>query len=145
MIVVDASVGLKWFIPEPGMTEALRVLRSGRKLVAPSIMKEEVISGLVRSVRREELTAGEARESAKEWLFELRNETVHLMENEELLVEASEIGFELMHPLFDCIYLALAVRLNASLVTADKPFFERASTIIKNVFWIMDIDEMLKD
>lgn len=144
MIVVDASVGLKWFIPEPGMTEALRVLRSGRKLVAPAIMKEEVVSGLVRRVRREELTASEARESAKEWLSELRNETVHLIENEELLVEASEIGFELKHPLFDCIYLALAVRLNASLVTADKPFFERASTISKNVFWIMEVDEMLK-
>ncbi len=139
MIVIDANVSLKWLLPEPGMAEALYVLRSGQKLVAPSIIKEEVMSALVRRVRREELSSGEARESASEWLRELRRETVHLIDDEELLVEAAEIGYELKHPLFDCLYLALAVRLNAPLVTADKPFYERASQFHKDVFWLMDV------
>ena len=143
MIVVDANVSLKWFIPERGMAEALRVLRSGRKLIARAIIKEEVISGLVRRVRREELSAGEARESTSDWLRELRNETVHLMEDELLLVEAAEIGFNIKHPLFDCLYLALAMRLNVPLVTADRTLFERASAMSSNVYWLMDIETML--
>lgn len=143
MIVVDANVSLKWFVPEAGMSEAMSVLRSGRKLVAPAIIKEEVISGLIRRVRREELSAGEAREGVAEWLQELRNETVHLIDDEQLLVEAAEIGFEIKHPLFDCLYLALALRLNVPLVTADESFFDRASTLSKNVFWLKDIDTLL--
>lgn len=143
MIVVDANVCLKWFIPEVGMAEAFRVLRSGQKLVGPWILKDEVVSGLVRRVRREELSVTEAREGVTDWLRELQLETVHLIEDQRILTEAAEIGFEIKHPLYDCIYLALAMSLNAPLITADKPFLERARKLNHNIHALTDIDAVL--
>lgn len=126
MIVVDANVALKWFLPEEYIAEAFQLLRCGRKLVAPGIMREEVVSGLVRRVRREELSSKEAEECVRQWVSEVRAETVYLFDDDELLVEASALGFELKHPLFDCIYLALANRLDVPLVSADRTLLQRA-------------------
>lgn len=143
MIVVDANVSLKWFLPEYGMAEAFSLLRSGRKLVGPWIIRDEVVSGLVRRVRRKELAAKEARACVADWMQELRRETVHLINEESLLTDAAEMGFELKHPLFDCIYLALAEHLGAPLVTADKTFYQRAKKLSQNVCLLADVDQML--
>ncbi|MCA9211561.1 MAG: type II toxin-antitoxin system VapC family toxin [Planctomycetales bacterium] len=143
MIVVDANVSLKWFMPEQGMAEAFGVLRSGRKLVAPWVIRDEVVSGLVRRVRREELSTQEARDAIGEWLRELQLQTVHLIDDESLLSEAAELGFELKHPLYDCLYLALAERLEVPFVTADKTFFDRAKTVSNNAHWLYELDMLL--
>ena len=143
MIVVDASVSLKWFIPESDMAQALALLRSGRKLVAPEIIKHEVISGLVRRVRRDELSEGESRECIQDWLHALSHEAVHLIEDDDLLREASEIAFDIKHPLFDCIYLALAKRLDSPFVTADETLFQRATTVQSKVHSLKDVPSTL--
>jgi predicted nucleic acid-binding protein len=37
----------------------------------------------------------------------------------ELLPRAIDLAFDLQHPIYDCIYLALAEREKAALITAD--------------------------
>ena len=48
MIVVDASVATKWFLPEPDSEDALGVLTSGLKLVGPTLAKYEVAAAFYR-------------------------------------------------------------------------------------------------
>lgn len=139
MIVVDASISLKWFLPEVNTAEALALLRGGLKLVAPEIIKYEVISGLVRRVRQDQLAASEANESVEDWLDALSNETVHLIIDDRLLVEAAQIACDIKHPLCDCLYLALARRLEAPFVTADRTLMQRASTVLPDVYSLQTI------
>ena len=143
MIVVDASISLKWFLPEPNTPEALALLRGGHKLVAPEIIKYEVISGLVRRVRQDQLSADEARESVEDWLDALSNETVHLIVDDRLVTEAAQIACEIKHPLYDCLYLALARRLDAPFVTADQTLIQRASTVLPGVYSLQTIPDQL--
>jgi predicted nucleic acid-binding protein len=48
MIVVDASVIAKWFIPEVGAVPAHALLAAGDELVAPELARVEVASALIR-------------------------------------------------------------------------------------------------
>ncbi len=43
---------------------------------------------------------------------------------EELASRAAEIMIELTHPIYDCLYLALAERERAPLITVDKRLIE---------------------
>jgi predicted nucleic acid-binding protein len=38
MIVVDASVAAKWFLPETGSEEATQLLSGANKLIAPDLI-----------------------------------------------------------------------------------------------------------
>ncbi len=42
--------------------------------------------------------------------------------NEVLELRALELALELRHPVYDCVYLALAERLDRKLITADRRF-----------------------
>jgi predicted nucleic acid-binding protein len=48
MIVVDASVIVKWFIPEVGDFPAKALLAAGDELIAPELARIEVASALIR-------------------------------------------------------------------------------------------------
>jgi len=60
-LVVDASVAVKWFLPEPDAEPAVALLRAGHRLIAPDLLWIEVASVLWKVVRRGSLTAGPAR------------------------------------------------------------------------------------
>ena len=55
MIVVDASVIVKWFIPEVGDVPAKALLATADELIAPELARIEVASALVRKGIRQEL------------------------------------------------------------------------------------------
>lgn len=44
MLVVDASVAVKWFLVEPGDREALALLDAAESLVAPELIVAEVVN-----------------------------------------------------------------------------------------------------
>ena len=48
MIIVDASVIVKWFIPEVGNVAAKALLSAADELMAPELARVEVASALIR-------------------------------------------------------------------------------------------------
>jgi len=115
-IVIDASVALKWVLPENGSGEAI-ALRS-QSLAAPSHWLIEAGNALWRYVQTNRLPAADAALS----LRELAAAPVTSVAGEEILSQAFEIATRLQHPLYDCLYLALAVREDCYVVTADRRF-----------------------
>lgn len=115
-IVIDASVALKWVLDEPGQAEADALL--DEELIAPSLWLLEAANALWRRSVRGELTAAEAEER----LGELFHAPVTSIRIEEDLVSAARLAAELSHPVYDCLYLALALREHSCLVTADRRF-----------------------
>ncbi len=115
-IVIDASVALKWVLDESGSAAADALL--DQELAAPGLWLAEAANALWRRSRRGEITEGEARAR----LGELRNAPVATGAIEDDVTAAAELAHVLGHPVYDCLYLAMAIRENTHVVTADGRF-----------------------
>jgi predicted nucleic acid-binding protein len=129
MIVVDASVAAKWFLPEAGSDEATQLLSGTDKLIAPDLIRVEVAAAITRRVRLGELLEDEAMPICHAWLKALSDGVITLTPVEDDLAEAIKLALEIKHPLQDCLYLAVAIRLKAVLITSDPKFIERSSAL----------------
>ena len=115
--VVDASVALKWLIEEEGSEAAMRL--RGADLAAPALMRIEAANVLRSLVARQEIEAS----VAAELLGFLQTAPVAIVEHDDALEQAAlELAVMLHHPVYDCVYLALAQRTKRTLVTADRRF-----------------------
>ncbi|TCS07498.1 type II toxin-antitoxin system VapC family toxin [Caulobacter sp. BK020] len=122
-LVVDASVALKWVLAEPGQAAADALL--DEDLIAPSLWLLEAANALWRRSLSGELSAGEADER----LSELFNAPVTSVPIEDDLSAAAALAWRLGHPVYDCLYLALAVREHSQVVTADRRFWAAVQAV----------------
>ena len=116
-VVVDASVAVKWVVPEPD-SAAATALRSAGELIAPETWIVEAANALWKYVARGQLNATQAELR----LAELRSAPVAASNIDQDIDDALELAIDLNHPIYDCLYLALALRLDAYVVTADRRF-----------------------
>lgn len=118
--VVDASVAVKWVVPENG-SDCARLLAQA-KLEAPDLLSVECANILWKKVRLGHLT----RREAADCLRLLLGMPVALVGSRELLDSALRLSLELDHPVYDCLYLALALQRRFPLVTADEKLAKAA-------------------
>jgi predicted nucleic acid-binding protein len=123
-LVVDASVAVKWVIEEALRDRALDLL-ADNEVIAPDLLLTEVRNALAMRVRRRLTTVAEAR--AAEAAF--RSIPLLIEPTSELLEDAFELALRLAHPIYDCLYLALAVRRDLPLATADRRLLELSSQV----------------
>jgi predicted nucleic acid-binding protein len=127
MIVVDACIAAKWYLNESGSAQAAGLLTSATVLIAPALIRIEVNGAILRRYREGRLSLYRAKEACDLWDADLLSGTVRLMPDDELIVSARNIAFEIRHAIQDCLYLAAAVETGATrLVTADPTFHTRA-------------------
>lgn len=115
-IIVDASVAVKWILPEPGSSAAAALREEDTDLIAPSLVAAEVGNAIWKAVREGALGRIEAADGLEAALGWFRS----LIPIEELHVRALALALEFRHPIYDCFYLALAERENAPVATADE-------------------------
>ena len=116
--VVDASVAVKWLVAEEDADLADRLAASGEDLHAPRLMASEAANVLWRKARVGEIERAEA--SAAMAL--LTDMPVRWNDDETVGADAVRLALALDHPVYDCVYLALAHRIGATVVTADRRF-----------------------
>jgi predicted nucleic acid-binding protein len=119
-IVVDASVALKWVLDEPGSDAAVAL--GGQELIAPALWLIEAANALWRNARIGQLTDHEAAER----FSELLNAPVATLAMEPYLAPALDLATAIGHPVYDCVYLALALHHRTYVVTADHRFASAA-------------------
>ncbi len=117
-LVVDASVAVKWFVEEEYSAEAGRLLEGGHELHAPRLLALEVGNALWRKARMGTLERSRAGTLAAA----ISDAPVRWAEDDEHCPEAVLLALALDRPVYDCLYLALAHRMRATLVTADTRF-----------------------
>lgn len=122
-IVVDASVAVKWYIPERNH-ESARFLRdeyvNGRyDLIAPAVFPFEVVNGLRYSGQYE----GERLVAAAETVVEYGIEYYPFARGGPV----AEIANRLDISIYDAAYLALAVANDCRVYTADGSLVETAN------------------
>jgi predicted nucleic acid-binding protein len=122
VVVIDASVAVKWYVAEARRNEARNVLATAAEMIAPDIILTEVANALRRKVTEGTVTM----EQALNALDDLPGSFSRLVHAEQTLRAAFDLALCLDHPLPDCVYLACAVLNGASLVTDDRKFLEKA-------------------
>lgn len=123
VLVVDASVATKWLLREVDSDAATVLLSDVATLRAPEIVRVEVAAALTKHVVADLVDAGDAllRLARLDRIFD------DIVPNDHLLADGVALAAELGHHLFDCLYLALALRDDARLVTADIAFTKKAA------------------
>ena len=135
-IVVDASVAVKWFLPEEQSESARSLLRSGHQLFAPELIYAEV-----GSVLRKRARGGEIQDAvALDVLAMLRALRMDIHSMRPLLEAAWRVSTACQISFYDSVYLALAVAQDAKVVTADRRFYNSilASDLGEHMLWVAE-------
>jgi predicted nucleic acid-binding protein len=118
-VIVDASVVVKWFSVEALHEEARELLERPEPLFAPDILVADFANAMWIKVKRDEVDASQAARALT--AISGRGEP-QLLPSVPLAGAAFELAQELAHPVYDCVYLALAHDLDLPLLTADRRF-----------------------
>ena len=119
-MIVDASVAFKWFADEEGAEQALALVLQA-PLFAPTLLLSEVGNALWKKARRDQIDPGISFEPELARLATI----VTLLDERAYVPRALTIARSLGHPVYDCVYLALAEAENKPLITADVKFLAR--------------------
>lgn len=133
-LVVDASIAVKWFFQEQHSDEALRALEKCSALLAPDLIYSEVGNVIWKRTRAKEITQKEGTE-----VFSAFGRLpITVFPSFPLSQLALEIAMKSGRTMYDCLYLSLAIREKAPLITADKRFYNalRSSPLSRHVKWI---------
>lgn len=115
-LVIDASVAVKWYVPERGSDHASALLGRGMRLLAPDLLVAEFGNALWKKTRRGELSPSEAQNVVSAFTSA---PPIALRPSVQLLSAALEIATGFDRSVYDALYLALAVAETCSVVTAD--------------------------
>ncbi|MEM9470047.1 MAG: type II toxin-antitoxin system VapC family toxin [Pseudomonadota bacterium] len=126
-MVIDASVATKWFLDEEGSDAAHALLEQHLSFVAPRLIKTEVAAAIAKAVRMQKIDEDLAHDAHKIWQHRLKRGVIKLEDKEEEDGSAFVLSTQLSHPLQDCLYLAVALRLSLPLITTDKKLIEKAT------------------
>jgi predicted nucleic acid-binding protein len=138
--VVDASVAVKWLFEEQDSEAAEALLISAGednlKLVAPTILPAEVANALWKRMRRGDMDRRKTLETGQ------RFEEICplLLPIEDLVQRALELAIDSRHPVYDCLYVALAEELPADLITADERLYRAFARDIPGVHLLRDFN-----
>jgi predicted nucleic acid-binding protein len=120
MNVLDASVALKWVLPETDTPKAVRLrteFRQGvRELIAPDVFPFEIGHALTKAERQRLIAQG----SGERKLISVLKVAPQLVPSLPLLRRAYRISSDARVGLWDCLYVALAEREGCDLITADQ-------------------------
>jgi predicted nucleic acid-binding protein len=136
-LVVDASVVIKWHVDEIHADAARRLLADDAPAMhVPELMFPEVGNILWKKTRRGELTEAHARRIAH--LITRAPLDVH--PSAPLLEAALEIATNTGRTVYDSMYLAVAVRLQCRLMTADEKLYNalKDGPLGGHILWVGD-------
>jgi predicted nucleic acid-binding protein len=135
-IVVDSSVVIKWFVPEPLSAESRRVLdgyQSGSfMLIAPDLLAAEI--GNI--VWKKYCFQGLAKADAEQIITSFREVDIEFTPAAELLSEALRIAMIHERTVYDSLYIALSERENCDYITADKRLVNEMSKSFPKTVWV---------
>lgn len=123
-VTIDASVIIKWFIPdnEDHTDKALTLFKQVEKaditIIQPLHWQAETVAVLTRL--RPEIT--------DKAIILLDALELPVLDNMEVYQQASQLGKDLNHHLFDTLYHAVALLSDAVFMTDDRKYYSKAQT-----------------
>ena len=126
-LVVDASVVIKWALPEVLGEAALRLLAESESFIAPDFLFAETANAIRKTVRRGEISA----EAGLLLIAEIDTVEIEPVSCRNLASQAYEIAVTHGRSVYDSMYVALAMQRNTRLITADDRLFNALANVPK--------------
>lgn len=123
VVVVDASVAIKWVYSEELSDQAV-ALRENSSLIAPELLIAECDNILWKKVRLGQFSREEAMIAGAA----LTMAQVELVPLAGLALGALRLSLEIDHPAYDCFYLELCRIRGVPMVTADDRLVRKLQT-----------------
>lgn len=135
--VVDASIAVKWYVPEIHSVEAERLLDTSHDLHVPDLIIPEFGNIIWKKIGRGELTVQQGRKIIDAFI----EVPFSKYPASPLLKPALEGAARSGQTVYDWMYLALAVALDCAMVTADDKFYQALSsgTLARHLCWVTDL------
>ena len=95
--------------------KALELISPKHILIAPDLLLLEVTALLSRRVREGVMSVTDARAD----MVDLPRLIASITSSNDLLSAAFDVSLVIKHPIYDCIYLALAEKLGTQMISAD--------------------------
>ncbi|MFM7087731.1 MAG: type II toxin-antitoxin system VapC family toxin [Cyanobium sp.] len=124
--VLDASATVRLILGDPDATPMAVRLRGAALVLAPELMLTEVANTLWKLRRSEQLPGLDP----QQLLLDARELVDRVEPDRHLQAEALALACHLNHPVYDCLYLALARREAATLVSADQWLLRLAEQVL---------------
>lgn len=115
--VVDCSTAIKWYIPEDDSELARQFRNSADEMHSPDFIDVEISAVLTKLLRKKELSESELFSVLRDFRATSLIKRVY---TGILIDRAVEISISSSRSIYDCLYIALAERLNVAMVTADE-------------------------
>jgi predicted nucleic acid-binding protein len=125
-LVIDASIGLKWELPEPDSDKANQLREAFRngihELIAPECFILEVAHVLTKAERQKKIP------DAESLYVDIMTTCPDLHAVPPLLLRAIRIARKARIGVHDCLYVALAEREGCDLITSDSKLIKNLQT-----------------
>jgi predicted nucleic acid-binding protein len=133
-VVVDASVVAAAFFQEAHAEPAQKLLASNRELHAPDLLYAEVGNIIWKRKTRGEIDDAEA----AELLADLLRLPLRITPCSELVEPALQLALRTGRTVYDCLYVAAALRHKTAVVSADKRLVNALAhgPLAAHVVWI---------
>jgi predicted nucleic acid-binding protein len=118
VFVVDASLVVKWFVPEVHSEAARRWLDASHDYIAPDLVFPESGNAIWKKIRRRELSKDEG----QQLVGDISVVGVEAVSMRALLPDAHALAIATGVTVYDAMYLTLAVRLETQVITGDDRF-----------------------
>lgn len=115
-LVIDASVAIKWYVAENLREAARQLVLGAHELHTVDLLGVELANIAWKKALRGEIGT----QQATLFVDDRYRHFMRIHRSDEHLRPALQLALDLGHPVYDCIYLACAAGLDATLVTADR-------------------------
>ena len=114
--VLDASAAVRLILGDPAAAALAQPIGEAVLVLAPELMLSEVANILWKLRRADQLNTFDP----QQLLADARDLMDRVQPDRHLQVEALALACHLYHPVYDCLYLALARREAATLISTDR-------------------------
>jgi predicted nucleic acid-binding protein len=137
ILVPDACVGVKWYVPERDSEAAARLFDLRFELHAPAYFFTQAASVLQRKVAVDQTLS---EQEGLEAFRLLRTVPLSIHATERLLEAAFQDGVRYRRPVYDCLYLVVAMAVGGQVVTADRRLYNglHGGPLDHLVLWVTD-------
>jgi predicted nucleic acid-binding protein len=137
-VIVDSSVVVKWFLPEPDSADAVavrnKVTAAGGRLVVLDLVLIEGANAIWKAQRQKKITISAAQQA----LGDLQGIPMQIEPAARLLDKAFEIAVKYDRAVYDALFVALAQDLGVKDVTADEPLYNTTHADFPQIVLLRD-------
>ncbi|MFM7676242.1 MAG: type II toxin-antitoxin system VapC family toxin [Synechococcus sp.] len=124
--VLDASAAIRLVLGDPAAVPLAQPIRDAALVLAPELMLSEVANTLLKLQRAAQLSDLDP----QQLLADARDLVDRVEPDRHLQAEALAMACRFNHPVYNCLYLALARREAATLISADRRLQQLAERVL---------------